>query len=72
MVDLISRLSIYVQNISRVISFCWTVDRDECADPGTCSQGCDNSQGSYTCKCDSGYELTGDGKTCNSKYEIHK
>ena len=62
---------LYIRSFSKLIPFCCIVDREECADPDTCSQGCDNSQGGYTCKCDMGYELASDGKTCNGKYEIY-
>ena len=49
------------------------VDVDECAD-GThdCSpitQTCINTIGSFTCECSSGYELDGDGTTCNGMYK---
>ena len=45
-------------------------DVDECAaSPGPCDAvngGCMNSPaGSYTCTCNSGYELNADGSTCD-------
>ena len=44
------------------------VDIDECNEvPGACSQLCQNSQGSYTCKCADGYAKAPDGGTCKKK-----
>ena len=44
------------------------VDVDECAN-GTdgCAQTCTNSEGSYTCSCDSGYTLLTDNLNCEGK-----
>ena len=41
-------------------------DIDECSD-GThnCSQICTNTNGSFICECNDGYELNFDGATCN-------
>nr|XP_026695954.1 low-density lipoprotein receptor-related protein 2-like isoform X2 [Ciona intestinalis] len=38
-------------------------DIDECA-RHYCSQACDNTEGSFYCKCDDGYLLDSDGTTC--------
>ena len=41
------------------------VDINECANNnGGCSDGCNNTEGSYYCTCSSGYELSGDNVTC--------
>ncbi|XP_078605134.1 vitellogenin receptor-like isoform X4 [Branchiostoma floridae x Branchiostoma japonicum] len=32
-------------------------DVNECATPGSCSQGCDNTKGSYRCSCRDGYYM---------------
>ena len=41
------------------------IDIDECAaNLSGCSQVCTNTNGSFTCACDSGYELIDDGRTC--------
>ena len=41
------------------------IDIDECAtDNGDCSQVCVNKPGSYECKCNAGYVLADDMKTC--------
>ena len=47
-------------------------DINECAggDHG-CNQGCDNTEGSFTCTCNDGFELSGDGKTCIGKLRSH-
>uniref|UniRef100_A0A8C6S391 Collagen and calcium binding EGF domains 1 n=1 Tax=Neogobius melanostomus TaxID=47308 RepID=A0A8C6S391_9GOBI len=44
----------------------YCLDIDECADRNTsvCSQICINSVGSYKCKCEKGFFLEEDGKTC--------
>ena len=43
-------------------------DKDECLeDPGSCTQICENYQGSYMCKCADGYQKEPDGKTCKKK-----
>ena len=43
-------------------------DIDECSsNNGGCVQVCTNTPGSYTCGCDPGYELDGDGFSCNGK-----
>ena len=45
-------------------------DIDECSsNNGGCAQVCTNTPGSYTCGCDSGYELDGDGFSCNGTYQ---
>ena len=46
---------------------CMFVDIDECSSDHQCdsSATCYNTDGSYTCTCDSGY--TGDGRTCKGK-----
>ena len=48
-------------------------DIDECSsNNGGCAQVCTNTPGSYTCGCDSGYELDGDGFSCNGTYDNYK
>lgn len=43
-------------------------DVDECAkNNGNCDQMCENSPGSYQCKCRSGFSLDADKHTCNGK-----
>ena len=46
-------------------------DIDECIN-GThnCSQICTNTDGSFTCGCNEGYELNIDDVTCNGLYKI--
>ena len=41
-------------------------DVNECQlETDNCAQVCTNTPGSYTCGCDPGYELDGDGFSCN-------
>ena len=50
-----------------VVSVC-TSDINECqTDNGGCTQTCSNTDGSYQCSCDKGYELTEDRHTCIGK-----
>ena len=43
-------------------------DIDECADlTNTCEHTCTNTEGSYTCGCESGYVLHDNGKSCSGK-----
>ena len=40
-------------------------DINECLiDNGGCTHTCDNTDGSYQCSCNKGYELTSDGHNC--------
>ena len=44
----------------------FSLDIDECSsNNGGCAQVCTNDPGSYTCGCNPGYELDGDGFSCN-------
>ena len=49
-------------------------DIDECAQtPSPCDAtngGCTNSDGSYTCTCNTGYSLDTDGITCIGEYYV--
>ena len=58
----------YVQNYTYISNH---VDIDECSD-GThnCPQTCMNTEGSFTCGCNSGYILDTDGTTCNGMYKL--
>ena len=43
-------------------------DINECSsNNGGCAQVCNNTPGSYTCGCNPGYVLDGDGFSCNGK-----
>lgn len=41
-------------------------DIDECKVEGSCSQTCNNSFGSFTCSCLTGYTLRLDQRTCKA------
>ena len=42
-------------------------DIDECTeDP--CDHDCTNTDGSFTCSCNNGYELDDNGRSCNGMY----
>ena len=44
-------------------------DVNECdVDNGNCSQICTNTNGSFICECNVGYQLDTDGTTCNGLY----
>ena len=47
-------------------------DINECASDGDndCDQVCFNTYGSYGCRCNPGYELNEDEKTCQREYCI--
>ena len=46
-------------------------DIDECLeDLADCTQLCDNTQGSFLCTCEEGYQLAADNFTCNGNASI--
>jgi hypothetical protein len=44
----------------------FSTDINECSSSATnsCQHNCTNTLGSYTCQCNAGYRLNGDGQTC--------
>ena len=40
------------------------LDVNECIDTTLCDQICANEEGSYGCKCETGFRLQADGRTC--------
>ena len=45
-----------------------SLDIDECdLNTDGCEQGCVNTNGSFMCNCTDGYELNGDGFSCDGK-----
>ena len=63
----IEKMYLYVTVYIRVIYF--NVDIDECTNnTDNCNQTCTNTEGSFTCGCNGGYELNSDGTTCNGTY----
>ena len=56
-------MNYHTENIDHLIA-----DNDECRTGNhNCEQKCVNTEGSYSCKCLSGYELRRDKRTCNGK-----
>ncbi len=48
-----------------IILYLIVADINECStNNGGCSQTCTNTQGSFTCSCSSGYQLSGNGLSC--------
>jgi fibulin 1/2 len=46
--------------------YVYTLDIDECAeDIDGCAQTCTNTNGSYSCSCNTGYQLASDNQGCN-------
>ena len=51
--------------------FSFFQDVDECmVDNGECQHNCINTDSSYYCICDAGYELAPDGRRCRGKIKI--
>lgn len=51
--------------ITTSLCTCIYSDIDEClSNNGSCHHNCHNVDGSYTCFCNYGYQLTSDGHTC--------
>lgn len=45
------------------------IDKNECnTNNGGCSHSCVNTEGSFTCECQSGLVLQDDGLTCEGMY----
>ena len=48
--------------------FLFIIDIDECAESrDNCAQICTDTDGSYTCSCEAGYDLASDGRGCNGE-----
>ena len=45
-------------------------DIDECEENVVCDQVCVNTNGSYYCDCEAGYNLRNDNITCEGKVQI--
>ena len=58
--------NMYVQNHTYISNH---LEINECGD-GVCTQICTNTEGSFTCECNSGYQLDADGTTCNGMYKL--
>ena len=55
--------------LTRFFFFAWLTDLDECSSAAlnSCSQICENSQGSFQCACDDGFNLQADNTSCSGK-----
>lgn len=53
-----------------IIVFIWLIDTDECASgENTCEHGyCVNTDGSFTCQCELGFQLDKSGKKCVGEF----
>ena len=61
---------VQVRHYHAAIAHYYTIllDINECTvGTASCTQICQNTVGSYTCNCRSGYRLDGNGYTCNGK-----
>ena len=51
------------------VVYLYSVDINECdTGNGGCDHKCTNTDGSYTCSCNSDYELNSDSHTCNGLF----
>ena len=52
-----------------IASYCIHTDLDECQNMNSlCEQICHNTNGSYKCRCRSGFELLGNGRSCEGDF----
>ena len=53
-----------------MLNNCFLSDLDECKDASQsgCSHQCENAPGTFVCRCEQGYELGSDEKTCQGQY----
>jgi hypothetical protein len=68
----LAKIHIIVSIIINCRNFIFESDIDECdINNGGCSHNCTNTNGSYSCTCNSGYTLASDQTTCtDGKYII--
>ena len=65
--------SCYLWFFIRYMSVCFHLDIDECSlNNGGCAQTCLNTRGSFTCKCNKGYQVGNtDKNTCDGKGDAY-
>ena len=68
---ILSDASIAAHSLHLNAYFLYLIDYNEC-DFGVsnCSQKCINTDGSFRCECDEGYELNPDGKSCRGNLQL--
>ena len=53
------------------ISFLYNSDINEClSNNGGCHHNCNDSDGSYSCFCNDGYQLNSDGRNCEGRLKM--
>ena len=58
----------YLDSLVRITNIVSTSDIDECtAGTHNCQQQCTNTPGSFTCGCNTGYELLANGYQCQGR-----
>ena len=66
-----SRVTVRLVTFLSAIHNCclyYLIDIDECKSGAhQCTQICTNNNGSYTCSCNNGYELSKDERTCTGE-----
>ena len=62
-----------LQIIQYTYNYSSNPDVDECSSSSTndCDHVCTNTEGSFTCSCNSGYTLSNDGRSCNGMHALH-
>ena len=60
---------ILINQQSRVVSFFFDTDINECDQAGLCLNGrCINTEGSFKCICNRGFEISSDGRYCTGAF----
>ena len=67
-----SRRRTFLYNLNFLHMYVFFADVNECnMTYHGCSHMCVNNQGSFRCECESGYELSADGRTCQGDAQCH-
>ena len=66
------KINLILHSEACVNRYLFNSDINECdADNGGCSHDCVNKEGSFECKCNSGFELEDDNKACKGITSYH-